>query len=159
MILKLIEVKELDPNSKQFLFSIWNNEYPIQLQHNDLAAFETYLKPLINQKHILLKDGDIVKGWYFEFDRDDSRWFAMLLDRSVKNKGWGSKMLNQAKSNTEVDLSGWVIDHDSYNKANGELYLSPLGFYLKNGFKVLTDSRLETDKLSAVRIFWQNHQL
>lgn len=104
---------------------------------------------------MLLLDKSIVKGWYFEFDRDNARWFAMLLDQSIKNKGWGSRMLAKAKS-TAKELSGWVIDHDRYHKANGETYKSPLGFYIKNGFKIVNDQRLETHKISAVKIIWQN---
>lgn len=153
--MKLIEVNELDSTSKKSLLAIWNSEYPIQLQHKDLDAFDLYLKPLVNQKHMLLLDKSIVKGWYFEFDRDNARWFAMLLDQSIKNKGWGSRMLSKAKS-TATNLSGWVIDHDRYHKANGEIYKSPLGFYLKNGFKIVNDQRLETDKISAVKIAWQS---
>lgn len=126
-ILKLIEVNDLDSTSKKSLLAIWNSEYPIQLQHGDLDGFDLYLKPLINQKHMLLLDKSIVKGWYFEFDRDNARWFAMLLDQSIKNKGWGSRMLSKAKS-TATYLSGWVIDHNNYRKANGETYKSPLGF-------------------------------
>lgn len=155
LILKLIEVNDLDFTSKKSLLEIWNNEYPAQLQHEDLNAFDLYLKPLINQKHMLLLDKSIVKGWYFEFDRDNARWFAMLLDQSVKNKGWGSRMLTKAKS-TATNLSGWVIDHDRYRKANDETYTSPLGFYLKNAFKVISNQRLETDKISAVKITWQS---
>ncbi|MEP2770941.1 MAG: N-acetyltransferase [Fulvivirga sp.] len=153
--MKLIEVNDLDSTSKKSLLAIWNSEYPIQLQHGDLDGFDLYLKPLINQKHMLLLDKSIVKGWYFEFDRDNARWFAMLLDQSIKNKGWGSRMLSKAKS-TATYLSGWVIDHNNYRKANGETYKSPLGFYLKNGFKVASNQRLETGKISAVKIIWQS---
>jgi hypothetical protein len=53
----------------------------------------------------------------------------------------------------EIELNGWVIDHSKDKKKNGELYHSPLNFYLKNGFIELT-KRLELDKISAVKIKW-----
>ncbi|MFT4741942.1 MAG: hypothetical protein ACI9L9_002739, partial [Marivirga sp.] len=51
--------------------------------------------------------------------------------------------------------NGWVIDHSNERKSNGRLYISPLNFYLKNGFKKLSRNRLELDKISAVKIKWE----
>ncbi|MCB0473527.1 MAG: hypothetical protein KDC56_10755, partial [Flavobacteriaceae bacterium] len=55
----------------------------------------------------------------------------------------------------ETELNGWVIDHDNDYKINGELYKSPLNFYLKNGFQKSSDRRLELEKISAVKIKWK----
>lgn len=62
-------------------------------------------------------------------------------------------MLNLAKTK-ELVLNAWVIDHDTDRKKTGEVYKSPLNFYLKQGFKKLPDQRLELDKISAVKIKW-----
>ena len=154
MQLKITVTNTLNEETKKALLRIWNKEYPNQLKHDNLESFNAYLAPLKNKKHWLVYDSSKVKGWYFEFDRDDVRWFAMILDRSIKNQGWGSKLLNMAKSEASV-LNGWVIDHNSYNKSDNDIYKSPLNFYLQNGFEVLAGNRLETDKISAVHIKWQ----
>ncbi len=62
-------------------------------------------------------------------------------------------MLELAKRK-ENELNGWVIDHNIDRKINGEFYVSPLDFYLKNGFVKLPHKRLELDKISAVSIKW-----
>ena len=72
-----------------------------------------------------------IKGWYFDFNRDSEKWFAMILDASIQGQGFGRQILNQAKEK-ESELNGWVIDHNNDLKANGEYYKSPIGFYLKN---------------------------
>ena len=41
--------------------------------------------------------------------------------------------------------------HFTY-KSNGENYESPLSFYIKQGFEVLHNKRIETDLLKAVKI-------
>jgi hypothetical protein len=48
-----------------------------------------------------------------------------------------------------------MTPHNHYEKANGEKYLSPRGFYEKNGFTI-TDDFFESDVLYTVKIFWQN---
>ena len=72
----------------------------------------------------------------------------------MSGKGFGTQLLNLGKEKESV-LNGWVIDHDKDKKRNGENYISPLNFYLKNGFEVFPDNRLELEKLSAVKIRWK----
>jgi hypothetical protein len=43
------------------------------------------------------------------------------------------------------------------NKANGEIYHSPLKFYQKNGFQILNQIRYESNLLSAVKIQWNKN--
>ena len=64
-------------------------------------------------------------------------------------------MLDEIKNNEPV-LNGWVIDHNNDKKKNGQQYISPLKFYEKCGFGILSDVRLELDKISAVKIKWTN---
>ncbi len=78
----------------------------------------------------------------------------MILDARIQGKGFGRQLLNMAKEK-EAKLNAWVVDHDRNLKKNGEIYRSPLDFYLKNGFEKLAESRLESDKISAVKIHWK----
>jgi len=134
---------------------LWNNEYPENLSYKTTLEFDKYLENLTNQSHILLVDIDgKIKGWYFDFIRENEKWFALILDAKLQGKGLGRKMLNLAKEK-ESELSGWVIDGSNDKKQNGEFYESPLSFYLKNGFELLVKNRLENEKVSAVKIKWE----
>ena len=72
----------------------------------------------------------------------------------MQGKGFGMLLLDELKKNKLI-LNGWVIDHQNYLKQNKEPYLSPLFFYTKNGFLVENDIRIENDKISAVKIRWE----
>ncbi|WP_420387080.1 N-acetyltransferase [Roseivirga sp.] len=152
--MKLIRTNQLSKEQKLQIFEIWNNEYPAKIGYKDISEFEAYLEKLADQHHILALDSaQSVKGWFFDFIREEDRWFAIILDSSLQGKGIGSKILDLAKSINTV-LNAWVTDHNTDLKKNGEPYLSPLQFYVKNGFEVLTEVRVETDILSAVKIRW-----
>ena len=134
---------------------LWNDEFPEKLNYQTLADFESYLSNLEDQFHILMLDNNQnIKGWYFDFIRDAERWFAIILNTEMSGKGYGTQLLNLAKEKEPV-LNGWVIDHENDKKRNGETYTSPLNFYLKNGFELLPNNRLELEKLSAVKIRWE----
>ena len=152
--MKFITLTELSETYKKEIFSLWNNEYPKKLNYQTFSDFEGYLKNLDNQSHILtLDENQKVKGWYFDFNRDSIKWFAIILDSRIQGKGVGTKILNLAKEK-ETELNGWVIDHNNDLKKNGEIYKSPLNFYLKNGFEILKEPRLELEKISALKIKW-----
>ena len=155
MLMKFIEPEKLSQGQKEEVFELWNNEYPDVLAYSALAEFDDYLNNLDNRYHILLvDDAEKVKGWYLEFTRDDEKWFVLIVGSEVQNRGYGSQLLEMGKSRTDK-LNGWVIDHNNYKKLSGEPYLSPLGFYVKNGFKVLHDKVLKTEKINAVQIEWR----
>lgn len=150
------ERSSLSTEEKQAARALWNKEYPAKLAHPTLNSFDQYLVKLSNPMHWLFKDQNHqLKAWYFDFNRAEERWFALLVTESVQGQGWGREILKQAKSK-EPFLNGWVIDHSQARKINGEPYRSPLGFYLKNGFVLNSESRLETDQISAVKITWQD---
>ncbi len=146
-------VTKLSADQKQGVFLLWNEEYPEQLAFADQGELDVYLQALHGQRHLLLRNENTIFGWAFSFEREDCRWFAIILSSLIQRKGYGTKLLEQLKQN-ESRLYGWVIDRDNYLKANNEPYLSPLKFYLRNGFIALNDSRLETPKISAVKISW-----
>ena len=81
-------------------------------------------------------------AWYVNFIRNRKKWFVILLNSNIQGKGYGTQLINLAKKE-ESELNGWVIEHDNDLKQNGEKYKSPLGFYLKNGFEVISEDRLE----------------
>ena len=151
---EFISTNSLNNKQKKEIVDLWNNEYPTKLKHKSLEAFEVYLSPLKNQNHILIVDKfDIVKGWCMDFERTNEKWFAMILDSTLQGKGLGTKLLNKAKE-TNPELNGWVIDHNKDIKQNGEYYISPIEFYTKNGFKINTETRLELNTISAIKIKW-----
>ncbi|MCF2875809.1 MULTISPECIES: GNAT family N-acetyltransferase [unclassified Tenacibaculum] len=152
--MKFITRPTLSTTEKLEIFELWNNEYPEKLSYATIDEFDQYLQNLLDQSHILLVDqNEKIRGWYFDFERDNERWFAIILDSSVHGHGFGTKILDLAKQK-EKELNGWVIDHNLDKKKNGDLYNSPLNFYLKNGFKKLAENRLELEKISAVQIKW-----
>ena len=153
--MQFIKTSKLSKSQKQEICDLWNNEYPEKLNYRNLADFENYLKNLSKQSHIIMVNKDQnIKGWYFDFIRENEKWFAIILDSKFQGKGLGIKMLNLAKEK-ESELTGWVIDHSNDKKQNGEIYESPLSFYLKNGFELLIKNRLEHEKISAVKIKWK----
>lgn len=154
--MKLIQCSRLSESEILEVFKLWNNEYPERLSFESIKEFETYLNELNEQHHLLLVNSERkIKGWYFDFKRDNEKWFAIILDSNLHGKGFGTKILELAKQK-EHELNGWVIDHNKDKKKSGELYNSPLNFYLKNGFIKLSAVRLELDKISAVKIKWEN---
>ena len=153
--MQFIKTLKLSKSQKQEICDLWNNEYPEKLNYRNLADFENYLKNLSIQSHIIMVDKDQnIKGWYFDFIRENEKWFAIILDSKFQGKGLGKKMLNLVKEK-ESELNGWVIDHSNDKKQNGEIYESPLSFYLKNGFEILMKNRLENEKIYAVKIKWK----
>ena len=153
--MELIHTQTLTKPQKTAALKLWNGEYPEQLKCETPAAFDQYLSTLTNVHHCLLtiKSGTIA-GWAFKFIRNDEWWFVIILDGSVHLKGFGSLLLTQLKEKETV-LNGWVVDHNEYLKSNGQSYRSPVDFYLKNGFKIITDIRLELPHLSGVKITWK----
>ncbi|MFC7348408.1 hypothetical protein ACFQO9_16950 [Chryseobacterium zhengzhouense] len=151
--MKITTTNCLDLKQKRQILQLWNNEYPEKLAYKNLEGFENYLEKLHNVNHFLLADNEEIHGWAITFMRDNEIWFAIILSGNIHGEGWGTKILNELKRN-KTELNGWVIDHNNDKKINGEFYKSPLEFYLKNEFKVLSDIRLELEMMSAVKIKW-----
>lgn len=153
-MITFFESNNLSKTVKKEVLKLWNQEYPIQLNYKNELELDHYLEGLNDQSHVVIfNESNDTIGWYFDFIREEERWFAIILDSSSHKQGIGTRILNHAKRNNAV-LNGWVIDTDQYKKASGERYQSPLEFYLKNGFKIQDEGRLEDDKISALRIRW-----
>lgn len=138
------------------LFNLWNNEYPLKIHHQSIYEFEDYLNNLINPFHYLLVNNTPkIRAWCCVFERDQERWFAIIVDSRDQSRGIGSSILHHIQKKYD-QLNGWVIDHNNDIKSNGDNYISPLSFYLKNDFTLIPEIRLELEKISAVKISWKN---
>ena len=86
---KIINTTELNEQAKQQVLDLWNNEYPKKLSYNSLIEFDHYLQNLNNLKHYLLTGNiEITLGWPLTFDRDNEKWFAIILSEKVQGKGF-----------------------------------------------------------------------
>ncbi len=152
--MKIVEQSELSKEQKSRIIEMWNAEYPLSLAHSGISSFDDYLNKLGDQRHFLLVDvaGEI-SGWAMIFVRDEAKWFAIIIDSKLQGKGFGIKLLDALKS-AGNHFFGWVIDTDNYQKANGEKYRSPLGFYKKIGFIVHENEKLIKQNISGVKIEW-----
>lgn len=156
--MKILQTTVLTFNQKQSLFELWNTEYPEKIGYDELFEFENYLDGLLNKEHYLLVDDqNQIVGWAFTFFREQEDWFGIIINSKMQGKGFGMLLLDELKKNKLI-LNGWVIDHKNYLKQNKEPYLSPLFFYTKNGFLVENDIRIENEKISAVKIRWEQVQ-
>ena len=154
MPMKIIKTTYLAPEQKEMICRLWNTEYPKKLAVTT-ADFNQYLKASTNQTHYFILDTttDIV-GWAYTFDRAKERWLSIIINKVHQRKGLGHLLLNLIKEK-ETHLSGWVIDHPNDVKENGDPYVSPLPFYIHHGFVAIPQTRLEDEKISAVKIQWR----
>jgi len=154
MSMKITKSTKLSGAQKDMICQLWNMEYPQKLAITP-SAFDEFLEASASQTHFLIieNERDLV-GWAYTFDREGDRWFSIIISHAHQGKGLGHVLLNLIKEK-ETCLNGWVIDHPHDRKQNGQPYLSPLSFYVKNGFTALPDTRLENEKISAVKIEWK----
>lgn len=137
------------------VFQLWNSEYPIGINYPSLETFQEFLKNLGDKKHYLIKAGNELSGWLMSFDRNDGRWFSIIISPRHQKKGIGKELLQFVMSH-EQNLQGWVVDHDGDVKADGSPYPSPIDFYVKLGFGIYPEQRFEKPGISCVKI--QQHE-
>lgn len=153
--MNFIHTNTLSTQQKKEIIHLWNKEYPKRISYQSIKEFEAYLDKLLDKHHIILVDeNNALKGWFVDFIRDDERWFAMILDSSSQGKGLGSKFLDLAKEQNTV-LNGWVVDNNDEVKQNGAYYKSPIRFYEKNGFQILSDIHIDKKEISGIKVKWQ----
>jgi len=154
-MLEIKEVMHLDTAQKRFVMSIWNHEYPSTLAFSSISALDKYLSSLDQAVHFLLYYEQKIVGWCVEFQRDNEAWFAMIIDRNYQGLGIGKQVLRLLTSRNKL-LFGWAVNEESeYKRLDGSAYVSPLPFYKKFGFSVISSDVLDTTALKAVRIMWQ----
>ncbi|SNR97347.1 GNAT family N-acetyltransferase [Flavobacterium sp. ov086] len=153
--MRILRKEILSEEEKEVLRELWNNEYPARLHLKTSEDFELYLNGLSNTKHYLLLDeSNEIIGWTFTFLREGEDWFAIIMNSKIQGRGNGSLLINEIK-NRNNSLNGWVVDHENEIKENGDFYKSPMPFYIKNGFTIITETRIENEKMSAVKINWK----
>jgi ribosomal-protein-alanine N-acetyltransferase len=139
--------KTLSQTQVDQIVKLWNEEYPINLQNR----FELLLIDALNYNHYLIEENNQVLAWTAAFDKENETRFSIIVKHEHKGKGLGTLLIDRLKSDLG-EFYGWVIDHDTDRKANGEVYQSPLTFYQNKGFEVLVDQRIDNDILKAVKI-------
>ena len=140
-------IKNLTEDQIKEIDLLWNEGYPVKLKNR----FGTLLDGISEyEHHLLLNELDKVIGWAVAFVRSDEIWFSIIISSANQNKGYGKILVESLKKNFK-NLCGWVIDHNNDLKYDGSVYYSPKQFYIKNRF-ILTNERIETDILSAVKI-------
>lgn len=152
--MQVVKTSHLTDVQKKDIIQLWNTEYPLSLKYSEPEEFDRFLAGLAHISHYLITNpqGKVI-AWLATFKRDEERWFSILVNTGLQKQGLGTALLNCAKRD-ETELNGWMIDGNQSPKENGEIYYSPLQFYLKQQFIPLEDVRLETDKISAVKIRW-----
>lgn len=152
--MRIIEQSEISDLQKARVVEMWNAEYPASIAYADVSGFDEYLNERGDKKHFLMIDeAEKIVGWAMIFDRENARWFAIIIDGKIQGRGFGVKLIDALKA-SENRLFGWVIDNDESLKTNGEKYKSPLGFYRKIGFRVHDRERIEKQNISGVKIEW-----
>jgi hypothetical protein len=143
--------RELDSIKKEQIHELWNQEYPLNLKDR----FSILLSDTQDHRHFVIENdlGEII-AWAVDFLSQEERRFSIIVSSKEKCKGLGALLINKLKEENDV-FFGWVIDHNRDLKSNGENYQTPLPFYLKHGFEILTEQRLETEIISAVKICWK----
>ena len=136
------------------LRALWNDNYPISLFLPTIKDLSDYLDRLINPTHYTIEEDGKLLAWHAIFDRNDERWFIMIIHQSYQRKGLGRSLLENSKK-VENQLAGWVIESDEYIKHDNSRYISPLNFYLKNNFDVDKTFRLQKNGIETVKVFWR----
>lgn len=146
----ILRTKILSANQSAQINQMWNDEYPIKLKDR----FPILLEGVENYHHYLIEDEQQnIQAWAVDFEKDNEIRFSIIVRADQKGKGLGGLLVEKLKAENET-FYGWVIDHENDLKSNGERYTSPLPFYLRHGFTVLPDHRIESEMIRAVKIKW-----
>src|SRR3569833_1592092 len=152
--MNIISTPYLSIEQKQTALNIWNTEYPVRLHMPAMANFDAFIVFLSDPKYYLLLDSENIAGWATTFTAGPVRCFFIMLNGAYHGKGYGTTLLNELKKEGP-QLFAWAFDHNNDVKPDGRPFPSPINFYIKNGFTVNNDLRLENEALSAVNILWQ----
>lgn len=149
------EISLLYPEIRQQIRTIWNEEYPEIICEKSKEKFDAYIDSLEDAAHTLVLDEQKkVQGWYADFNRDNDRWFLIILSTKLQRKGIGKQLIERAQQKHNK-LNGWAIFSDTYKKADKTFYSNPIGFYEKLGFCIRRDITFETKIMKTLKIEWQ----
>ena len=147
--------RTLTPKQMEKVNTIWNRVYPVQVKDR-LASF---LNETDEQHHFYIENekNELIAWSVFILSKDEWR-FSLLVDTPYQGMGLGSILLTEMKKKKN-NFFGWVVDHDNDVTVDGNKYRSPLLFYQKNGFNILTGRRLETPLFSGREVKWEGENL
>lgn len=146
----ILKTNILTTNQSSQINQLWNDEYPMQLKDR----FPKLLNEIRNFNHYIIEDAKYnIIAWALVFEKENEIRFSIIVNTQYKGKGLGSLLVKKLKSENEL-LFGWVIDHSNDLKCNGEHYQTPLPFYLKHGFEILHNKRIEGEIINGVKIKW-----
>jgi GNAT superfamily N-acetyltransferase len=129
---------------------LWNALYSVKLKDR----FSLLLQGVDNFMHYMIEDeAGNVQAWAVYFEKEDKIRFSILVSKAAQGKGLGRQLIDALKADLP-EFYGWVTDHNNDLLSDGSTYISPLPFYLKQGFKVLDNVRLDTEMIQAVMIHW-----
>jgi len=148
--MKIIKTTQLTKHQLAQINQLWNDEYPIKLKDR----FPILLDGIDRYNHYFIEDKqqDII-AWAVDFEKEKQVRFSIIVSSNHKGKGLGSMLIKKLKEDN-IEFYGWVIDHNDDLKNNGDQYLSPISFYLKHGFEILNDIRIDSEMIKAVLIKW-----
>jgi predicted GNAT family N-acyltransferase len=148
--MQLFNTATLSDNQIQQIDVLWNQEYPKNLMNR----FSILLGDATNYRHFILEnEAQQIVGWAVLFDKENETRFSIIVGEASKGMGLGGRLMDALKQACPC-FYGWVIDHDNDIKNDGSIYRSPLTFYLKHCFEVLSDQRLDTPIIKAVKVKW-----
>lgn len=149
--MRIIKTKQLSTQQFNQINQLWNEEYPIKLTNR----FPILLDGVVNFNHYLIEDEkQQVLAWAVDFEKEAQIRFSIIVSSSHQGRGLGGLLLNKLKEENE-EFYGWVIDHNHDMKSNGEHYQTPMPFYLKHGFEILHEERIESEMIRAVKVKYQ----
>ena len=152
--MEIIKTKKLTEHQYSQINQMWNEEYPIKLKDR----FPLLLEGVKNYNHFKIEDAkNNVMAWAVDFEKDNEIRFSIIVNSLFKAKGLGSLLMDRLKLENRL-LFGWVIDHNNDLKSNGTVYQTPMSFYLKHGFEILKEIRIETELIHAVKIKWASNE-
>lgn len=147
--------KELTEKQFQLIFLLWNKVYPVAFHFDHWQYLKNYFISYTDHHHILYMNNKSIEGWWCDFIREDERWFTILVNNDLHKRGIGRSLVELGRKQHK-SINGWVIETNELPKIEGDLYQSPMGFYLKMGFEK-TKIHVETNSnIKTVKIRWVN---
>ncbi|MFZ4798020.1 MAG: GNAT family N-acetyltransferase [Bacteroidia bacterium] len=151
-MIEIIKTKQLTSHQFSQINQLWNNEYPLKLKDR----FPILLDGVENFNHYLIEDAKKnVIAWAVDFEKENQIRFSIIVAFCHQEKGFGGMLIEKLKHEND-EFYGWVIDHNEDLKSSGEFYQSPMPFYLKHGFEILNDNRIDNEMIRAVLVKWSN---
>jgi len=145
--MEIIKTKILSKTQSRHINDLWNEAYPVKLKNR----FELLLIGTVDHYHYLIEEKNTVVAWAVAFEKEKETRFSIIVSQKHQGRGLGSLLIARLKTDLGI-FYGWVIDHNNDLKEDGTNYQSPLLFYVRQGFEVITDQRIDSEFLNAVKI-------